>query len=497
MSDAPTAAPWPALLQGGMGVGVSGWQLARAVSARGHLGVISGTAMDTVLVRRLQDGDPGGHMRNALSQFPVPEMAAAALERYFLPNGRRPGQPYRRLAAFTHRSPPERHDLCVLGCFAEVTAARVGHSNPVGMNLLTKVQIPTIACLYGGMLAGVGYIVMGAGIPREIPGILDDLSHGRATSLRLDVTGPPSGDPPVTLQFDPARYGSRELGRPAFLPIVASNALATMLARKASGPIQGFVVEGPTAGGHNAPPRGPRTFDDLGQPLYGERDQPDLAAIRALGLPYWIAGGVTTPGRVSEVLKSGATGVQVGTLFAFCRESGVDPSLRRTVLEMAQRGEATVFTDPRASSTGYPFKVVPVPGTMSEDDVYLDRTRVCDLGYLREPYRTDSGAVGYRCASEPVEAYLRKGGALEDTVGRKCLCNGLTATIGVGQAQKWGDELPIVTSGDDLPAIRALLGEDGSDYGADDVIDYLLPAEARGTRTPPRGSGQPIPATPG
>ncbi|HEV1998711.1 MAG TPA: nitronate monooxygenase, partial [Candidatus Dormibacteraeota bacterium] len=169
-SSTSARAPLPRLIQGGMGVGVSGWQLARAVSARGHLGVVSGTAMDTVLVRRLQDGDPGGHMRSALSRFPVPEMATWALERYFLPGGRAPGKPYRRLAAFTHRSPPERHDLCVLGCFAEVTLARDGHENPVGMNLLTKVQIPTIASLYGAMLAGVGYVVMGAGIPREIPG---------------------------------------------------------------------------------------------------------------------------------------------------------------------------------------------------------------------------------------------------------------------------------------------------------------------------------------
>ena len=36
------AAPWPVIIQGGMGVGVSGWRLARAVAERGHLGVVSG-----------------------------------------------------------------------------------------------------------------------------------------------------------------------------------------------------------------------------------------------------------------------------------------------------------------------------------------------------------------------------------------------------------------------------------------------------------------------
>ena len=49
------------LIQGGMGVYVSNWRLARAVSELGHLGVVSGTCLDTVLIRRLADGDPGGH----------------------------------------------------------------------------------------------------------------------------------------------------------------------------------------------------------------------------------------------------------------------------------------------------------------------------------------------------------------------------------------------------------------------------------------------------
>ena len=37
------------LIQGGMGVAVSDWRLARAVSQAGHLGVVSGTAVDTVV----------------------------------------------------------------------------------------------------------------------------------------------------------------------------------------------------------------------------------------------------------------------------------------------------------------------------------------------------------------------------------------------------------------------------------------------------------------
>ncbi len=51
----------PRLIQGGMGVGVSGWELARKVSMHGQLGVVSGTALDTILVRRLGKGDFGAH----------------------------------------------------------------------------------------------------------------------------------------------------------------------------------------------------------------------------------------------------------------------------------------------------------------------------------------------------------------------------------------------------------------------------------------------------
>src|SRR5665647_1041783 len=89
-----TDGPWPVVIQGGMGVAVSSWQLARAVSQTGQLGVVSGTALDVVIARRLQDGDVGGHVRRALESFPVPAMAQRMMSRYFLEGGRAPGQPY-------------------------------------------------------------------------------------------------------------------------------------------------------------------------------------------------------------------------------------------------------------------------------------------------------------------------------------------------------------------------------------------------------------------
>jgi enoyl-CoA hydratase len=67
---------FPRIIQGGMGVGVSNWQLANAVARAGGLGVVSGSLLDTVFVRRLQDGDLGGHMRRAIAAFPKPLIAA-------------------------------------------------------------------------------------------------------------------------------------------------------------------------------------------------------------------------------------------------------------------------------------------------------------------------------------------------------------------------------------------------------------------------------------
>lgn len=466
------AGPLPTIIQGGMGVAVSNWRLARAVSLRGQLGVVSGTALDTVFIRRLQDGDPNGNMRRAMQSFPIPGVADLAIERFYLRHGRKQGQPYKLLPLFRQQVSRERHQLTMLANFVEVFLAKEGHGGLVGINFLTKVQMPTLPSLYGAMLAGVDYVLMGAGIPREIPGALDALAEHRPAALRFDVEGVPPTESPQ-LSLDPSGLGadlSGQLKRPSFLPIISATSLATTLARKANGSVEGFIVEGPTAGGHNAPPRGEPRFNERGEPLYGDRDAVDLEKLRALGLPFWLAGGTGSPARLSEALALGAAGIQVGTLFAFCDESGFADNLKRDILDHAARGEVDVLTDPKASPTGYPFKVVSWPGDVSAG---VTRDRKCDLGYLRVAFRKDDGRVDYRCAAEPVADYVRKGGREEDTVGRRCLCNALTANIGQPQARGDSEEPPLLTSGDDLLTISGFLrGRPG--YSADDVVDYLL-----------------------
>jgi NAD(P)H-dependent flavin oxidoreductase YrpB (nitropropane dioxygenase family) len=455
-----------------MGIAVSNWRLARSVSAAGQLGVVSGTALDSVFIRRLQDGDPGGAMRHALAHFPMPAVAADLLKRYFRPEGRAAGEPYTTLPMYKQAVSALREQVTIAANFVEVFLAKEGHNGKVGINLLTKVQMPTLASLYGAMLAKVDVVLMGAGIPREIPGALDALARHEPATLRFDVEGQPS-DEPLELRFDPARFGAEgvELTRPDFYAIVSAHTLATTLARKANGKVDGFVVEGATAGGHNAPPRGAMKLNERGEPIYGERDAADLEAMKALGAPFWLAGGFGTPEGVAAALELGAAGVQVGTAFAFADESGMSADIKERVLADVATGKATIFTDPKASPTGFPFKVVETSSIAQQDD---DRERVCDLGYLRSAARREDGRLVYRCSAAPVAEYVAAGGSEDDTVERRCLCNGLMAAIGLAQVRKNGaEELPLVTSGECVTELSAVAAGRSS-YTADDVLTYLL-----------------------
>jgi NAD(P)H-dependent flavin oxidoreductase YrpB (nitropropane dioxygenase family) len=264
------------------------------------------------------------------------------------------------------------------------------------------------------------------------------------------------------------------LTRPYFLPIISSVVLAKALIRRATGKIDGFVIEAPTAGGHNAPPRGPLHLDENGEPIYGKKDVVDLNRIRQLGLPFWLGGGYDSPEKLRQVLDAGAVGIQVGTAFGYCSESAMDEKLRSRIIELVLKQEMTVRTDPLVSPTGFPFKVVQLEGTASDPEVYRNRVRVCDTGMLRQIYKRADGTLGFRCPAAPVAQYLAKGGELGDVAGRGCLCNNLSATAGYAQHRKDGYvEPPIVTAGDGLVGIGKYIKPGHSSYTLEDVLDYL------------------------
>ncbi len=459
-----------------MGVGVSNWRLAQAVARLGALGVVSGTALDQVLVRRLADGDLGGAMRRGLDAFPFPEMARRVWNEYFRLGGRAAAAPYPATPMHQFREPQKLMELCIVSNFVEVHLARQGHANAVGINFLEKVQAVHLSSIYGAMLAGVGYVLMGAGIPLHIPGVLDAFAAGQPAQYKLNVTGLAS-DIDTWMRFDPADFAEGplpQLERPRFLAIVSSNTLAATMLKRANGRVDGLVLETASAGGHNAPPRGKLQLSASGEPVYGERDQVNLEALVALGVPFWLAGGYGTPEMLRRALEQGAAGIQVGTAFEFTQESGLREDLKSAVLAQVNNGGAQVFTDPLASPTGFPFKIVQVPGTSSDAEVYEERERLCNLGFLREPYGTAQGGIAYRCAAEAVESYVAKGGRREDTVGRKCLCNALLANVGNAQRLPDGsEEAALVTAGDEINSIARFFPVGETRYFAADVVAAL------------------------
>ena len=429
----------PVIIQGGMGAGVSSWRLAQAVSRLGQLGVVSGTALDQILIRRLQDGDPDGHMRRGLAAFPFPDMAQRILRAYFIPGGKAATAPYRTIPSHTQNDPRELTELLIAANFVEVFLAREGHDHPVGINYLEKVQIPHLPSLYGAMLAGVGYVLMGAGIPLQVPGVLDRLAEHQPADYPLHITGAREGENTV-MHFNPRDYWESDTAPSPSPPTRLSRHRLLQHPRHhhaspSQRPRRWLRHRNPHRRRPQRPAPRQAPAHSAGRAHLRRTRRHRLRKIRDLGAPFWLAGGYGSASKLQEALALGATGVQVGTAFAFTRESGLRDDLKQALLDKARSGDAQVFTDPLASPAGFPFKVAQLEGTASDDAVCAARPRICDLGFLSEIVRAEDGTLIHRCPAEPLSLYLSKGGKAEDAAGRKCLCNALMANIGHQQVR--------------------------------------------------------------
>ena len=480
------------LFQGGMGVGVSGWELARAVALRGQAGIVSGTGMALVVPRLLQEGDRDGSLRRALEAFPIPKLGQMVWDRYYKEGGVDPDKQFKSIPMPDHEPGDLMRALLIFSAFVAIYLAKEGHDGLIGINLLEKLQPPHLLEVFGAMLADVDFIIVGAGLGNQFPKMINDFYRSEIASYKIDVkSGDGYAEDKYEMTFDPKTVISPEdfqkLGvqKPLCLFIVSTPLAAKVLLRQTKDlPPDGFVVEGPKAGGHNAPPRGEFVRNDRGEPIYDleGKDDPGYEDIRKLGLPFWIAGESCSPEALRRALELGACGVQIGTAFSFCRESGILLEIKQRSVQDGLDGKYDVYPSLEASPTGYPFKVVMREGTLWDLKVYNDRNRICDIGYLREAYwkkdKHGNKTIGWRCSSEPIEDYRNKGGQIEKTVGSVCVCNGLMATLGLGQYRKneGRREPQLITSGDDIRFLQHLqdkLGPDGL-YGAGDVIDYVL-----------------------
>ena len=162
--------------------------------------------------------------------------------------------------------------------------------------------------MYGAMLADVDGVIVGAGNPDGLPAICSRLAEHAAVTCDLSVLYREAGES-FHITFDPrqvaqGRLAVNPLRRPAFLAIVSLENLVQALAQSQTEAPDGFIIEHHTAGGHNAGPQGPLKKDDRGQPIYGPEDEPDLQAIRQVGLPFWLAGGYGSREKLQQALLS-------------------------------------------------------------------------------------------------------------------------------------------------------------------------------------------------
>jgi len=463
----------PDVIQGGMGIAVSSWQLAKEVSKNGGLGVVSGTAIDSVIARRLQDGDVSGDIRRAFTHFPNQDIAHEILNFYFIDGGRAPEKPYLDVPKLSLKPNKLTTNLLAISAFTEVWLAKEYNQGVIGINALEKIQLATPATIFGAMLAGVDYILMGAGIPTQIPEMIRDFSDQKPFKLGIDVAGAKAEH---FLLFDPIVVVPDfiEIKKPKFLAIISSHALAAYLAKDEKTRPDGFIVEGPTAGGHNAPPRSKDAIADDGQTKFSALDDADLIKVAKTGLPFWLAGGFGTPENLKRAKELGAVGIQVGSLFALAEESGFTNVIKSELFDLLAADSLNVRTDPFASPTSFPFKIVEIDGTLSQDENFDNRSRNCDLGYLRTPFERPQGGIGYRCPAEPVKTFEFKGGTSEHNLRSKCLCNALMADIGLGQIRVDGStELPLVTLGSDLAGAIELSEIYPKGWNAVAVLEYL------------------------
>lgn len=419
----------PRLIQAGMGIHVSSANLANHTARLGALGVVSGAALRHVIVEDIRGGD--AEAIELARTFPVPHYIGELLA--FAPGG----------ARHTHAVPVDTPELgrgglprrlSVIAAYIEVLRARRGHRGRVGINVMWKATLTVLPTIYGAMLAGADALLCGAGVPMELPDIVrriragEDLEYlpltGTGTNVRLEISG--DGTAPL-LGATPA---------PHLIPILSNYAFSRRIvdswAKKYDGARPfAFILENHAAGGHNAPPRNKAGFS-------GEDDVDSyFDKVKALGVPIYVAGAFAHGGTSRDLeawIERGAYGIQVGSRFALCTDSGLRADLRERIIAANATSTLHVETREGMSPTGYPLKVVPLPGTIADPAVYAARERICNRLYLAqshfEPAADGTVVETYVCPAMPVKQYERLGGDPADTVGRVCLCNGLLSAAG-------------------------------------------------------------------
>jgi nitronate monooxygenase len=276
------------IVQGGMGIGVSGHRLAGTVAAHGAVGTLSSVDLrrhHPDLMERTRGLGVGPAAKSAIDAANL-----EALER-------------------------------------EVRAARfLSESRGVlAMNVMRAVS-DYVAYVKRSLEAGIDAIVVGAGLPLDLPDLACD--HPRTALI------------PILSDSRGVQLVLRKWERKKRMP-------------------DAVVLEHPRlAGGH----LGAARVEDLNDPRFEfERSIPEtLEILRAAGLeqktPIIAAGGIRTLADVKQVVSLGASAVQLGTPFAVTTECDAHPEFKRVLAE-AREEDKIEFV----SVAGLPARAVATP----------------------------------------------------------------------------------------------------------------------------------------
>jgi len=209
------------------------------------------------------------------------------------------------------------------GLIEEIRKARAKmHDGLLGVNIMCALTN------YGDMVRtsireGVDVIISGAGLPLDLPSYLREMSEEMKGEMKTKL-----------------------------VPIVSSGRAASILCRKWASKFDylpdGFVVEGPKAGGHLG-----FKAEQIEDPKYQlETIVTDVVAAvtpfrekHNKEIPVIAAGGVYSGEDIAKFLEMGASGVQMGTRFVATEECDADEQFKQAYVN-AQKDDLTIIKSP-------------------------------------------------------------------------------------------------------------------------------------------------------
>lgn len=248
------------IVQGGMGVGVSGFRLASAVANEGGVGVISAVGL--------------GFMGRSLTDESLKELSE------------RTG---------------ETMNITMLR--QEIRKAKALTKGVLGVNIMVAIS-EFAETAKAAVEEGIDIIFAGAGLPLNLPA---SLGEGSKTKL---------------------------------VPIVSSAKAAKLIARRWMNTYgyapDGFVLEGPKAGGHlgfsKAQIDDPAfQLEQLIGPVAEEASR--IAQTAGKEIPVIAAGGIYTGEDIADMLGRGADGVQMATRFVATEECDADAAFKQAYVD--------------------------------------------------------------------------------------------------------------------------------------------------------------------